>query len=188
VSVKQAVTETLRGGFTLRVTMVRENRAYFTERHVDVPWTNKNLTVKWGHFVSKLGPGQKETWTAVITGPDAKRAAAEMVAGLYDASLDAYLPHQWPTGLGVFRIDSSSISSQFENYLRFPGGPANDYITLYITTGFGRMRHLGAGVDVACAVKSLMRLDSWIDQIYREILKHGHKDKNHLSSTIALYL
>src|SRR5262249_38448369 len=25
----------------------------------------------------------------------------------------------------------------------FPGGPPDDYITLYITTGFGRLRHLG---------------------------------------------
>ena len=85
----------MRGGFTLHVTMVRENRAYLTTRKVDVPWTNKKLTVKWEHFVSKLEPGQKETWTAVITGPDAKKAVAEMVAALYDQSLDAYLPHAW---------------------------------------------------------------------------------------------
>ena len=43
----------------------------------------------------KLEPGKKETFTAVISGPDAKKAAAEMVAALYDASLDAYLPHHW---------------------------------------------------------------------------------------------
>ena len=113
--VKQAVTEAMRGGFTLRVTMVRENRAYLESRRVDVPWTNKNLTVKWEHFVSKLEPGQKETWTAVITGPDAKKAVAEMVATLYDQSLDAYLPHDWPAGFGVFREDWSRISYQFEN-------------------------------------------------------------------------
>ena len=58
-------TEAMRGGFTVRVTMVRENRAYLHSRQVDVPWTNKKLTVKWEHFVSKLEPGQKETWTAV---------------------------------------------------------------------------------------------------------------------------
>src|SRR5438552_1572882 len=62
----------------------------------------------------------------------------------------------------------------------FPGGPANDYITLYITTGFGRLRHLGVKLDMAPAVKSLARLDGWIDRTYREILKHGHSDDNHL--------
>ncbi len=133
--VRQTVTEAMRGGFTLRVTMVRENRAYLESRRVDVPWTNKNLTVKWEHFVSKLEPGQKETWIAVITGPESAgvpplggnpretppkggtpaKAVAEVVAALYDQSLDAYLPHDWPTGFGVFREDWSRISYQFEN-------------------------------------------------------------------------
>jgi hypothetical protein len=116
--VKQAVTEAMRGGFTLHVTMVRENRAYLTTRKVDVPWTNKKLTVAWEHFTSKLGPGQKETWTAVISGPDAHRAVAEMVAALYDQSLDAYLPHNWLNGFHVFRQDSSTRYAAFENILK----------------------------------------------------------------------
>ena len=32
-------------GEVVRTTMVRENRAYLTSRRVDVPWSNKNLTV-----------------------------------------------------------------------------------------------------------------------------------------------
>ncbi len=117
-AVKQKVEEAMRGGFTLRVTMVRENRAYITERHVAVPWSNKDLAVKWERFVSKLEPGQKETFTAIITGPDAKKAAAEMVATLYDQSLDAYFPHNWMRAFGVFRQDYSRISSRFENMLK----------------------------------------------------------------------
>jgi uncharacterized protein YfaS (alpha-2-macroglobulin family) len=114
-AVKQDVTEAMRGGFTLRVTMVRENRAYLTSQQVSVPWTNKQLAVKWEHFVSKLEPGKPETWTAVVSGPDAKKAVAEMVATLYDQSLDAYLPHNWPAGFGVFRQDWSRVNDQFEN-------------------------------------------------------------------------
>ncbi len=114
-TVKQPIDQSMRGGFTFRTTMVRENRAYLHAEHVDVPWSNKNLTLKWEHFVSKLEPAQKETWTAIISGPDARQAAAEMVAALYDASLDAYLPHNWPAGFGVFRSDRSNLSSQFEN-------------------------------------------------------------------------
>ena len=52
----------------------------------------------------------------------------------------------------------------------FPGGPPNDYITLYITTGFGRLRHLGVKVDQAPALRSLARLDGWIDTTYHDIL------------------
>ncbi|HND53222.1 MAG TPA: alpha-2-macroglobulin family protein, partial [Pirellulaceae bacterium] len=70
----------------------------------------------------------------------------------------------------------------------FPGGSANDYITLYITTGYGRLRRLGVPVDVGPAVRSLARLDGWLDRTYRFILKFSKKDDNHLTSTIALYL
>jgi uncharacterized protein YfaS (alpha-2-macroglobulin family) len=70
----------------------------------------------------------------------------------------------------------------------FPGGPGNDYITLYITTGFGRMRHLGVKIDTAAAVKSIQRLDGWVTQMHQNILRHGDPAKNHLSPTIALYL
>jgi hypothetical protein len=113
--ITEDVTESMRGGFTLRVTYVRENRAYVNERIVDVPWTSKQLTVAWEHFRSLLEPGQKETWTAIITGPDAAKAVAEMVAGMYDASLDQYLKHDWPHGFAGFRQESSRLSSRFEN-------------------------------------------------------------------------
>jgi len=112
----QDVNEAMRGGFTVHVTYVRENRAYMTTRQVDVPWTNKDLNVKWERFTSKLEPAAKETWTAVITGSDAKKAVAEMVAALYDESLDAYQPHNWQkTFSNLFRRDRSNLSSRFEN-------------------------------------------------------------------------
>ena len=129
--IEQEVDESMRGGFTVRTTMVRENRAYLNSRNISVPWSNKQLDVKWEHFVSKLKPAAQETWTALITGPDAERQAAEMVATLYDASLDAYQPFDWPSGFGVFRNDYSSLHSQFENqrkslqYLRHSWQVAN---------------------------------------------------------------
>lgn len=118
VSIEYPVTEAMRGGFTLHVTMVRENRAYLISRRIDVPWTNKELSIQWERLVSKLQPGQKETWTAVITGEDAERAAAEMVATLYDASLDAFKEHRWMSGFSVFRQDRSMVSNSFVNQQR----------------------------------------------------------------------
>lgn len=109
------ITEAMRGGVTVRVTFVHENRAYFEQHVVQVPWSNKQLSVKWEHFRSKLAPGQKETWTAVVTGPDAKRSAAEMVATLYDASLDQFRPHRWPQQFGVFRTEYPWGSDAFAN-------------------------------------------------------------------------
>ncbi|HTL18234.1 MAG TPA: alpha-2-macroglobulin family protein, partial [Patescibacteria group bacterium] len=124
--IKLAVTEAMRGGFTIHVTQVRENRAYLESRRVDVPWLNKELEIKWEHFVSKLQPSQKETWTAVITKrvPDIGEKEsgngnkiAEMVAALYDESLDAFAPFNWPARFNIFREDYSPFQAQFANQL-----------------------------------------------------------------------
>ena len=109
------VTEAMRGGFTVHVTQVRENRMLQRTHHVTVPWSNMKLDVKWERFVSKLRPGQEETWTATITGPGAEQAVAEMVATLYDASLDAFAPHHWQRQFGIYRHDYSSAQFTFAN-------------------------------------------------------------------------
>jgi hypothetical protein len=70
----------------------------------------------------------------------------------------------------------------------FPGGPANDYITLYITTGFGRLRHLGVDIDAAPAIRSLQRLDGWMTEHYERIQKRAEPEKYVPSATDALYL
>ncbi len=109
------VTEEMRGGFTVHVLFVHENRAYPQTYRVDVPWSNKDLEIKWERFTSKLGPAQKETWTAVISGNKAERAAAEMVATLYDASLDVFAMHQWMNRFSVFRQDYTHLNRNFCN-------------------------------------------------------------------------
>lgn len=111
------VDESMRGGITLRTTMVRNNRAHLKTQSVDIPWSNKKLDVRWERFVSKLQPGQKETWTAIIegVGEDDQAAIAEVVASLYDSSLDAYLNHSFPNLSRIFRRNYSSLSSRFQN-------------------------------------------------------------------------
>jgi uncharacterized protein YfaS (alpha-2-macroglobulin family) len=109
------ITEALRGSFVVRVTSVHENRAYMENRVVSVPWDNQNLALKWEHFVSKLGPGKKEIWTAVVSGTNATRVTAEVVATLYDASLDAFMPHSWPAAFNVFRQEWDNVRPTFAN-------------------------------------------------------------------------
>ncbi len=109
------ITEAMRGGFLLSTTLVHENRIYHEAQYIDVPWTNKDLSIQWERFVSKLEPGQKETWTAIVRGPNADKVTAEMVATLYDASLDAIVPFDWMKKFGFFRRDQSSFSLSFES-------------------------------------------------------------------------
>ena len=111
------IEEKHRGGLYVVVTYVRENRLYSHTVSIGVPWNNKRLKVKWEHFVSKLQPGGKETWTAVVSGPDAESSAVEMVAAMYDSSLDQFQPHQWATRMGAFYTDYLHKVYQFNNQL-----------------------------------------------------------------------
>ena len=109
------VTEEMRGGFIVRVYQVSENRFYQETYKAVVPWSNKNLKISFESFHPKLFPGQKETWTLKLSGPGAEMKAVEMVAALYDASLDAFAPHSWTTGFGVFHDEYNRITANTAN-------------------------------------------------------------------------
>lgn len=115
IRIEQPVDESLRGGFTVRVTFVRDNRLYTESRIIEVPWSNKDLQVRWERFRSKLEPGAKEKWSLKVSGPNAASAAAELVAGMYDASLDAYAPHAWPAKLSGFYQEVPRFNTDFGN-------------------------------------------------------------------------
>jgi len=122
-AITQPISEAMRGGITLRVTQVRENRAYLHTRRIEVPWSNKDFTLRWEHFTSKLQPGQKETWSLLIKPkvppPSASASAgAELVATLYDRSLDAFLPLRWTDRFAVFRQEPPGRPWSFGNAAR----------------------------------------------------------------------
>ena len=58
---------------------------------VQRPAPDKRLLLKWNTFRSQLTPGQEETWTLSVTHPDGQPAEANVMARLYDASLDALM-------------------------------------------------------------------------------------------------
>jgi uncharacterized protein YfaS (alpha-2-macroglobulin family) len=113
--VRVPVTEQHRGGFTIVLTMVKDNRLYREERRVSVPWTNKMLDLQWKTFRSKLQPGQAETWSVQIKGPRAEARVAEMVASLYDKSLDQFVGHSFPWIVGLFHSDTTYVRGRFSN-------------------------------------------------------------------------
>jgi hypothetical protein len=60
-----------------------------------VPWTNKQLDITFATFRDKTLPGSEEKWKVKISGYKGQKAAAEMLASMYDASLDQFKPHSW---------------------------------------------------------------------------------------------
>jgi uncharacterized protein YfaS (alpha-2-macroglobulin family) len=119
VVIEQPITEDMRGGLTMRVLFVRENRSYIESRQVEVPWSNKDLKLRWERMVSKMEPGVKERLKLVVEGPKASKAVAEMVAAMYDASLDAFRPHAWISKLDVFRRNNRWATWSFLNHQEY---------------------------------------------------------------------
>lgn len=91
----QAITEQDRGNLPYLLTFIHQNRFYTYSGIISVPWSNKDLTITYQTFRDKLRPGQEEEWQLKISGPKKESVAAEMVAAMYDASLDALAPHNW---------------------------------------------------------------------------------------------
>jgi hypothetical protein len=115
-----AVTPANRGGFTVRTWLVRDGRLHSESRTVAVPWTDKQFSIAWERFTRKTQPGAKEVWRAKITSmadPVDGPAAAELLALLYDQSLDALATHGWPADglLSAFRSESSGMNLAFTN-------------------------------------------------------------------------
>jgi hypothetical protein len=92
--IEVAVTEEMRGGFGVHVAAVRASRAFTQSFAVSVP-TGRDLKLALATFRDRVRPGTEETWTLTVAGEDGERVAAEVVAAMYDASLDAILPHGW---------------------------------------------------------------------------------------------
>ncbi|MBF5041263.1 hypothetical protein FGE12_02615 [Aggregicoccus sp. 17bor-14] len=103
--VELPVTEALRGGFTVSVTAVRDYQAMRFSETVLVPYDDKELKVEFATFRDKLRPGSKETWRVTVRGPDGAKVgagAAELLAYMYDQSLDLFAQHSPPSPLAYY--------------------------------------------------------------------------------------
>jgi len=89
------IEEKDRGGITFMWLYVWNSRVYTVSKIIDIPWTNKELQVEWATHRDKLQPGATEQWTLTLKGKQQEKVAAELLAGMYDASLDAFRPHNW---------------------------------------------------------------------------------------------
>ncbi|RMF60481.1 MAG: hypothetical protein D6748_03970, partial [Calditrichaeota bacterium] len=89
------ITEQDRGNFAFSVFFVKYGRVLQFGDDVMVPWSNKKLNIRYETFRDKLKPGQQEEWRLRISGPDGEKVVAEMLAAMYDASLDAFREHHW---------------------------------------------------------------------------------------------
>ncbi|GAA4113275.1 alpha-2-macroglobulin family protein [Aquimarina addita] len=93
--IKIPVTTEDLGGFSVHYSFVKYNAYQHGAQHIEVPYAPTELTIETKTFRDKLQPGQDETWSFTIKGPKGDKVTAELLASMYDASLDQFRPHQW---------------------------------------------------------------------------------------------
>ena len=160
-----------RGGIGVQVFAVRDHQYMTRSMSVSVPWDNKELKLAFTTLRDKLRPGQKETWRVSVRGPKDNvlgPGMVELLAYMYDRSLDVFAPHAPPSvtslypgrssiSYGRINLDSQhpqwvysnsiwegvSVPSIHGDALSFPDGYGIGGPGLRGRMAFGRMRMLG---------------------------------------------
>ena len=87
-------------GILVSMAFVKDGRLYSHNARIMKPAPEKKLQLKWTTFRDKLRPGQQEEWKLTVLYPDGSPAEAEMLATMYDASLDKiYSAHKLDFGV-----------------------------------------------------------------------------------------
>ncbi len=100
-----------RGGFTLKLVTLRDFQLVDLTEHVVVPWDDRRLEIEATTFRDRIRPGGRETWTLKIrpaegqgseTPGTSEALAAELLASMYDRSLDLFAPHHPADPLNLY--------------------------------------------------------------------------------------
>ncbi|MFQ5351426.1 MAG: hypothetical protein ACE5EG_13400, partial [Thermoanaerobaculia bacterium] len=146
------VTEAHRGGLGVRLTALRDHQTLTFSESVHVPWDDRRLDLSFATFRDLLRPGDRESWRVTVRGAGEEElagSAAELLAYMYDRSLDLFAPHRPPRvsalypargapravrhNLGVGR----EIWVREENWADLPGYPSLSGDRLVYYSGYG---------------------------------------------------
>lgn len=90
-------------GLRFSFTFVKHGKVFARYFELPKPKPEKTLHLKWKSFRDQLLPGSHEKWTLSVRHSDGKPANAQLMATMYDASLDKLLPHDWRMSLNFGR-------------------------------------------------------------------------------------
>ena len=107
------IKEESKGDLSYQLNFVKENRPFSQSGTIHVPWDNK-LKIEYLTFRDKLKPNQEEQWKIKISGKNSGSIMAQMVATMYDASLDTFGQHNLSLP-NFFPKDYASYNLQWQN-------------------------------------------------------------------------
>jgi uncharacterized protein YfaS (alpha-2-macroglobulin family) len=83
------------GGFVVHYSYAFANSFMSGQVQVNVPYPTSKLEIETLTFRDKLQPGTDETWSFKIKGDNKEKVSAELLASMYDASLNQFKAHNW---------------------------------------------------------------------------------------------
>ncbi len=141
-----------RGGFSVRLTSLRDHQLMTYEESVTVPWDDRRLEVRFASFRDRMRPGGRETWTVEVSSADPMTLAAgsvELLAYMYDRSLDLFALHGPPDPLDLYPLrtgaayEETTLGAQGEvwgrqrDFARLPEAPELRGDRLRLFDGYG---------------------------------------------------
>ena len=128
--VERMVTEADRGGLSFSLIVVRDHQLMSRTERLSVPWDNQSLKLAFSTFRDTMRPGAHETFRITVKGEGKNTAltgGAELLAYMYDRSLDLFAPHGTPQPLSLFPDRSyasdvrATLGTVHESYLQSSG-------------------------------------------------------------------
>ena len=123
-NLKATYEEEYGNGLLLTFAWVKNQQCYTHTAKIQRPLPDKKLKLEWTTFRDRLKPGQQEEWTLSIKDADDKPVDAQLMATLYDKSLDQIVSHQWSL-VPYLSIPLPSTSWHYPSY-----GKVNNYESL----------------------------------------------------------
>ncbi|MFT7901157.1 alpha-2-macroglobulin family protein [Tenacibaculum ascidiaceicola] len=94
-TIEVPVTKQDVGGFVIKYYFVNYNSFVSGIIPISVPNEQDSITIETNTFRDKLQPVTQETWSFTIKNDKNNKVAAEVLASMYDTSLDEFKPHNW---------------------------------------------------------------------------------------------
>jgi hypothetical protein len=120
------------GGFAVHYSFSNFNAFKSGTLPISVPYKKTALEIETITFRDKLQPGEQQTWSFKVKGEKGDKVAAELLASMYDASLDEFRPHIWefnPTEQPIYySYNRRNANNSFGNsYFNIANLPQNYY-------------------------------------------------------------
>lgn len=156
------VRDAERGGFSVRLSMLRDHQLLTQDEGIEVPWSDRQLALSLSTFRDQLRPGGRETFRVAVKGPGFLPQSAELLAYMYDRSLDLFQGHSPPDVLSLYPsregVAGISVSVQAaggellevsEAPQETPAPFIGDTLKVAHEIGLGNLGTIGRGAGIA---------------------------------------